>query len=210
MGILKYFAGQFGNPRGWVGRLVGLGLARKNRPMHEWVISKMNIQPDDHILEIAFGPGVAVQIFSEKAIDGHVSGIDFSQTMLDQATRRNIRGIKSGKIDLRLGDATSLPYETDSFHKIYAANVIYFLTEPEKMITESYKTLKPGGELFIFMVRSESLTRIGMTQTGVYIPYEVDSVSQMLMDAGFSEVQKDDRSFGVLQVLNCTCISATR
>jgi len=58
---IKNFNSQFAHPQGWVGRLVGTILAWKNRERNAWTISMLDIQPDDQVLEIGFGPGQAIQ-----------------------------------------------------------------------------------------------------------------------------------------------------
>jgi ubiquinone/menaquinone biosynthesis C-methylase UbiE len=59
-----------------------------NRQRNRWVVSLLGVQPTDQVLEIGFGPGVAVAALA-RAGAGHVYGIDHSAVMLRQASRRN-------------------------------------------------------------------------------------------------------------------------
>ena len=43
---------------------------------NEWTISLLNIQRSDNVLEIGFGPGIAIELVSNIVQDGHVVGID--------------------------------------------------------------------------------------------------------------------------------------
>jgi hypothetical protein len=47
------------------------------------------MQPTDHVLEIGFGPGLAIQQVARLVPTGHVVGIDHSALMVQQAGRRN-------------------------------------------------------------------------------------------------------------------------
>jgi hypothetical protein len=57
----------FGCPRGIWGAIGGWLMARMSVKLNVWAVSKLDVQPDDHILEIGFGPGVAVQEIAEQA-----------------------------------------------------------------------------------------------------------------------------------------------
>jgi len=48
----------FGRPRGIIGRLGGVIMARMNADCGVWVAGLLEVTPDDAVLEIGFGPGV--------------------------------------------------------------------------------------------------------------------------------------------------------
>lgn len=56
------FAAQAGRPSGLLGRVMGRIMGWHNQPDNEWTISLLKIQPTDHVLEIGFGPGRAIQL----------------------------------------------------------------------------------------------------------------------------------------------------
>jgi ubiquinone/menaquinone biosynthesis C-methylase UbiE len=61
-----------------------------NRQRNSWVVSLLDLRPADRVLEINFGPGLAIAELARRAGDsGHVYGIDHSDVMLPQAARRN-------------------------------------------------------------------------------------------------------------------------
>jgi ubiquinone/menaquinone biosynthesis C-methylase UbiE len=86
--MLKNFNSQFAHPEGWVGRFVGTILVLKNRARNAWTISMLDIQSDDQVLEIGFGPGQAIQEIAKLTPNGFVAGIDLSDTMVAQASKR--------------------------------------------------------------------------------------------------------------------------
>ena len=78
----------FGRPSGVLGRLGGMILARTNRRYAAWVVDLLDVRQPDRVLEIGFGPGVAIQMLAARA--AYVAGVDPSPEMLRQATRRSL------------------------------------------------------------------------------------------------------------------------
>jgi ubiquinone/menaquinone biosynthesis C-methylase UbiE len=92
-------------------------MAHTNDKCGAWVIELLEVKPKNRILEVGFGPGVAIKRLSEVA--GHVSGIDQSPEMVAQAQARNASAIKSRCVELRHGFADSLPFANDTFDKAW-------------------------------------------------------------------------------------------
>ena len=158
MGLWHSLAQQFRRPAGFIGRLAGF-LFRMNREAVAWTIDLLDIQPTDHILEIGFGPGHGIQRVAQLAAQGRVAGVDFSETMLEQATRRNAAAIASGNVELRLGDASRLPYPDHSFHKVFATNVVYFWKASVATLREIQQVMKPGGRLALYVISKDDMPR---------------------------------------------------
>jgi SAM-dependent methyltransferase len=110
------------------GRAAGLLMAHRssNRRRNAWAVSLLDVRPDDRVLEIGFGPGLAILELSRIAHVGHVCGIDHSEQMLRQARRPNADGIARGVVDLRLGSVDALPVFDAPFDKILAVNTVLF------------------------------------------------------------------------------------
>lgn len=75
MGIFKKFALQFGKPEGLNGSIAGKLMASTGAEKNKWTISLLNIQPSDNVLEIGFGPGVAIELVSNMIQDGPVAAV---------------------------------------------------------------------------------------------------------------------------------------
>src|SRR6185503_16586023 len=122
---------------------------RGNQPEARWTIDLLNIQPDTRVLEIGFGPGVAIEYAAEQAAQGHVSGIDYSETMVQVARKRNAAAIRNGVVDLTHGDVRSLPYGDESFDRVFTIHCIYFWAEPTACLHEIRRVLRANGVLAI-------------------------------------------------------------
>ena len=81
---------QFVRPHGFAGRLAGweMALRPSNRKRNRWAADLLDVQPQDHILEIGFGPGLAIRELARRATGGFVLGIEHSEVMVRQATCR--------------------------------------------------------------------------------------------------------------------------
>ena len=58
--------------------LGGAIMARATRHRNEWIISLLDIQHTDRILEIGFGLGAMIQLLAGSAPEGFVAGMDLS------------------------------------------------------------------------------------------------------------------------------------
>jgi ubiquinone/menaquinone biosynthesis C-methylase UbiE len=142
------------------------------------------------VLEIGFGPGVGIQHAAQKVAQGHVSGIDYSETMVRLASKRNAAAIKSGRVDLRQGTASSLPYWDEAFDRAYTIHCIYFWTEPAACLREIHRVLKTDGMLAItIMPKDKWVSRRGRPPAEVFTLYNGSDVAQLASEAGFRDVR---------------------
>src|SRR2546422_6762884 len=137
----------FGRPRGALGRLGGLIMARTNQACAAGVIDLLDIQPKDKALEVGFGPGVGIQLLARSASAGYIAGVDSSEEMVEQAAARNAKAIKSGHVDLKYGSAESLPFEDNTFDKVLAINSMQVWTDAAAGLREIRRVMKTGGRM---------------------------------------------------------------
>jgi SAM-dependent methyltransferase len=138
---------QFMHPTGLGGRAAGLVMAHRssNRRRNAWAVSLLDVRPDDRVLEIGFGPGLAIRELSRLAADGYVCGIDHSELMLGRAKRLNADGVRRGVVDLRLASVDDLPAFEEPFDKILAVNAIMFRRESVARLGQLRRLLRPRG-----------------------------------------------------------------
>jgi SAM-dependent methyltransferase len=189
---------QFAHPSGTLGWLVGQMMAFKNRERSEWVLSRLNLDEDDRVLEIGFGPGVDIVRASVRA--GYVAGVDPSEVMLRQASRRSASAISAGRVNLRLGAMPQLPFENAAFHKAFAINSYQFWPSKIESVHELKRVLAPGGRVAIAVQpRNAGATDATSREVG-------REIAAMLESAGFTDVQI---AFRAMKPVRTACVTAT-
>jgi ubiquinone/menaquinone biosynthesis C-methylase UbiE len=147
--VIAAIVGQFAHPQGIAGSVAGRVMAhrRSNRQRNSWVVSLLDVQPTDQVLEIGFGPGLAIVELSRRVGDaGHVYGIDHSEVMLRQATRGNAAAIAAGRVSLTRAPVDHLPPSLGGpFDDILTVNSLGFWPAPTGRLDELRRRLKPGG-----------------------------------------------------------------
>ena len=142
---------QFMHPRGLPGRLVGweMALRPSNRTRNAWAVSLMDVQPSDCVLEIGFGPGIAIQEIARRATRGHVVGIDRSRVMRAQAARRNAAAMRAGRVSLIVASVDDPPAFEWAYDKILAVNNMGMWSEPVLRVKELAGLLRRRGLMAI-------------------------------------------------------------
>jgi SAM-dependent methyltransferase len=143
--------GQAHHPRGAAGRVAAWEMAYRpsNRQRSRWVVSLLGVQPADKVLEIGFGPGLAIAALA-RAGAGHVFGIDHSGVMLSYASRRNAAAIRAGRVTLVRASVDQVPAALDGpFNAILAVNSLGFWPAPAGRLAELRRRLAPGGRIAI-------------------------------------------------------------
>jgi len=183
--IFRRVAAQFGHPTGRFGRFAGwiMGSRASNRERNRWAVSLLDIQPSDRVLEIGFGPGLAIRELARLAAEGYVCGIDHSEVMVRQASRRNAQALSSGRVHLRLGSVESLPKFDEPFDKILAVNAIQFVADPVERLADLRALLVVGGRVAIaHQPRCPGATDETSELSG-------QRIAAQLAEAGFSDVR---------------------
>lgn len=111
------------------------------------------VRRTDHVLDVACGTGDLSRAFADAGA-AHVTGLDFTQEMLDIAKTKRLvkRGMpRSGAptIDYLQGDAMRLPFADRSFDIVSIAFGLRNVAEPMVALREFARVLKPGGRLVI-------------------------------------------------------------
>lgn len=106
-------------------------------------------RPGERMLEL--GPGTGLQslhVAPQLGADGHLDIVDIQPEMLDHVMKR---ALDSGldTISPHRTDARELPFGNGVFDAVYLVTALGEIPEPERVLAEAARTLKPGGRLVV-------------------------------------------------------------
>lgn len=113
--------------------------------VEEALLKLMHNRRLGHVLDVGTGTGRMAEIFASAA--AQITAIDRSPEMLRIARAKLAdRAIIA---ELLLGDFLALPLETASVDTVIMHQVLHFALEPDRVIAEVARVLRPGGHLLI-------------------------------------------------------------
>jgi ubiquinone/menaquinone biosynthesis C-methylase UbiE len=195
MGIMQAMFKQFRRPTGWMAGLAGLGMNRGHEKVWRWGLEHIAIQPDAIILDVGCGGGGAVRILAQAASRGKVYGVDYSEGVLPTARRVNRALVKQGRVEIKHGSVSDLPFPDNTFDLATAFETTMFWPSLVDDLREVRRVLKPGGVLLIaneayadarFEERNAKWSRLANFQ--LQTPEETH---QCLVEAGYAQVEID-------------------
>jgi ubiquinone/menaquinone biosynthesis C-methylase UbiE len=171
-----------------MGRVIAWIMAAETAGLNERAVRLLSLTPSDRVLEVGFGHGRTIERIATIVTDGHVSGIDSSETMTRAATRHNRRAIASGRVDLRAGNCAALPFNDSQFDKALCVHTVYFWSDPEACLREIRRVLRPAARFVLGFTTSGS-SRSASFPAEVYTFYDEHQIERMLANAGFHSVE---------------------
>jgi ubiquinone/menaquinone biosynthesis C-methylase UbiE len=104
------------------------------------ILRLLDLQPGDSLLDVGCGEG---HLFSKVSPCGRCAGVDLSPTALRIAAQRNSRP------EWVMADAEHMPFPAASFDKICCSEMIEHVIDPDAVLRELRRLLKPSGKLVI-------------------------------------------------------------
>jgi trans-aconitate methyltransferase len=187
-------AKQFGHPSGFLGALVGRGMAKGNAALSRWVVAQASAAHDGavtRVAEIGPGPGVGLEALLAEFPDAQVWGVDISALMLAQARKRNRAAVTAGRLTLLEGGVTALgacrPADV-----VMANHVVYFWPDPAAELARVREVLRPGGLLALGYQLREHMPAMAQRRfpaAGHRLYEAEDELARLAGAAGFAPVE---------------------
>jgi ubiquinone/menaquinone biosynthesis C-methylase UbiE len=116
----------------------------------EAIVEQLGIRPDDRVLEIGCGHGVAATLVCERLERGRMTAIDRSWKMIEAAARRNAAYVEAGKAEFLVADIEDADLGDRRFDVVFAVRVGLFHREPARARALVEPWLAPGARVRSF------------------------------------------------------------
>jgi demethylmenaquinone methyltransferase/2-methoxy-6-polyprenyl-1,4-benzoquinol methylase len=207
----------------FLNRLLSLGIDRYWR---SFAVGQLSIPENGKVLDIATGTGdVALKVAAATPDSVTIVGEDFTQGMLVLGREKVLKSPFAGRIELVNAPCESIPHPDRLFDGITIAFGIRNVVDRPAGLREMCRVLKPGGRavilefstprsrffgaLYQFYFRRLLPFIGGLFSKRSAYQYLPDSVlefpsreefSTMMLDAGFSQTEYYDLTFGIVTV----------
>jgi SAM-dependent methyltransferase len=142
------------------------------------------------VLEVGCGAGVDLARFAKGGAD--VTGVDLAPSAIELARANFAQQGLPGRFDV--ADGEHLPFPDNSFDLVYAHGVVQYTANPQRLVEECRRVLKPGGEA-IFQVYNRiswlhalsKLMKVGLEHDDapVILKFSIGELRRLV--AGFSQ-----------------------
>ena len=127
----------------WLARLLKL---EQERTRFTWAYLD-DVRPG-RLLDVGCGSGAFAALMQTRG--WNVRGTDFDPQAAENARKRHA-------IDVDVGDLRDIAYDAGSFDAVTLRHVIEHVPQPEELVAECWRILKPGGHLVLVTPNSDSL-----------------------------------------------------
>ncbi len=203
-GLWQGIGGQLRKPTGAWGRLIGGLMAFANARANALAIAALRVREGDCLLELGCGPGLALQSLLRMPHRALAVGLDWSEAMLAQASRRNRAALNAGRLALVRGDFSRLPFAGESADAILAVNVAYFMQSPAAA-REAHRVLRRSGRFVLYATHRSAMQRWRFADPHTHRLFDSSELAVLLTEAGFAadriRIELVDAGFGILGLL---------
>jgi ubiquinone/menaquinone biosynthesis C-methylase UbiE len=141
--------GQCRKPSGWFGRVIIWSMNRSHSRLTDWGLTHVTIGPRDVVLDVGCGGGRTVAKLAALATEGRVCGLDHSEASVAAARRTNRRRIAEGRVEVRQGSVSALPWADATFDLVTAVESHFWWPDLPHDMQEVQRVLKPGGRVLL-------------------------------------------------------------
>ncbi len=146
-----------------------------------YLFNRFGMKRNDKILEVGCGRGDFLKGFKDQGLDVYGLDREKSNSML-------LKDIEVLSADI---EAEAFPCEDAIFDVVFCKSLIEHLFDPENLMRESIRVLKPGGRFIIMTPDWASLMKIFFDDYTHRQPYTVEAVRDIFNIFGFNEVSSE-------------------
>lgn len=182
-------------PTGWLGRFTLWRMNSSHSKVTDWGLTHISIEKHFTILDVGCGGGRTISKLAAAATQGKVYGVDYSEESVAASKRTNARWIEIGRVEVRHGSVSQLPFPDGMFDLVTAVETHFWWPNLPGDMRETFRVLKAGGKLIVIAevykgadTTVSKLAEKFAPQTGMKL-LSVDEHRNLFAGAGYSDVQ---------------------
>lgn len=172
------------------------------------VYEALGASPGDRLLDVGCGPGfLSSELLDQVGEEGSVLGLDMSPAMLAVAAHRC-----EGRPNVRFeeAEATALPVNDGEFDRALSVQVLEYVTDVDRALSELHRALRPGGRVVVWDIDWATLSwhsaepermrrMLAAWDEHLADPWLPRSLARRLRAAGFSDVRMQGHAFATTE-----------
>ena len=160
----------------------------------DWGLEHIAIQKHYAILDVGCGGGRTVGKLAAVVTKGKVFGVDHSADSVALTRKTNSRWIAMGRVEVRQGSVSELPFAEGQFDLITAVETHFWWPNLPNDIREVFRVAKPGGQVALIAeiykgantAAAKLAEKYGAAATGFTL-LSLEEHAHLLANAGFYE-----------------------
>ena len=115
-----------------------------------YAVDMLGVRPDDRVLELGCGHGVAVSLICQRLEGGRITAIDRSAKMIAAARQRNAAEVEAGTVTLLEASLDTADFGDARFDKVFGVHFPPLLRgEGTRELGVIRSCLAPGGTVYV-------------------------------------------------------------
>jgi SAM-dependent methyltransferase len=158
-------------------------------PNFRVILAELSPNRDDYLLEVGCGGGAFLKTALHSGC--RAAAVDHSAEMVRLAREANRDAVAAGRLDIREGEAASLPFPDGTFTCAAMTGVLGFLSDPVLALGEIRRVLAPGGRFVALGTDPElkGTPAVPEPMASRLHFYDSEQLETLGRQAGFAEVR---------------------
>lgn len=132
----------------WADAGRGEGMEQEHLPITLPVLEKMQLAPEDNVLDVGCGAGWLSRRLAKRVPQGRVVGTDISDDMIRHARRASA---DHGNLLFVAGEVGAIPWQGDFFSRVISVESSYYWPDPAVGMKEIFRVLQDGGSAWVLI-----------------------------------------------------------
>ena len=125
--------------------------------LEQTIYKDVDFSRSKNVLEVGCGVGAQSEILLRRHPNIQLTGIDLSDAQLN-AAKESLSKLSFAKdrYEVQKANAEDLPFESDSYDGSFLCWILEHVPEPERVLSEVRRVLRPGGKIIVTEVMNSS------------------------------------------------------